>query len=94
MRNFLEARVTPEVKIRAEAVADSELLSEAAWLKRLILREIRAIHPSPSGERRMAVGGRIRDQGRVVQGRKATASRCNAQQQQCDGRRARFISRS
>jgi Bacterial mobilisation protein (MobC) len=39
---FLKARVAPEIKLRVKAVADRELLSEATWLKRLVLREIRA----------------------------------------------------
>ena len=39
---FLKARVSPEIKLQAKAVADREFLSEAAWLKRLVLREIRA----------------------------------------------------
>jgi len=38
---FLKARVSPEIKLQAKAVADREFLSEATWLKRLILREIR-----------------------------------------------------
>jgi hypothetical protein len=57
---FLKARVTSETKLRAKAVADRELLSEAAWLKRLILREIRA-----AGDRE-----RTPVQGTVAQGRK------------------------
>jgi hypothetical protein len=39
---FLKARVSPEIKLRTKAVADREYMSEAAWLKRLVLREIRA----------------------------------------------------
>ena len=39
---ILKARVSPEIKLQAKAVADREFLSEAAWLKRLVLREIRA----------------------------------------------------
>jgi hypothetical protein len=39
---FLKARVSPETKLQAKAVADREFLSEATWLKRLVLREIRA----------------------------------------------------
>jgi hypothetical protein len=39
---FLKARVSPEIKLRTKAVADRELLSESAWLKRLVLREFRA----------------------------------------------------
>jgi len=38
----LKAHVSPEVKLQAKAVADREFLSEAAWLKRLVLRELRA----------------------------------------------------
>jgi len=38
----LKAHVSPEIKFLAKAVADREYLSEAAWLKRLVLREIRA----------------------------------------------------
>src|SRR5258708_32163996 len=39
---FLKARVSPDIKLQAKAVADREFLSEAAWLKRLVLREIRS----------------------------------------------------
>jgi hypothetical protein len=39
---FLKARVSPEIKLQAKAVAEREFLSETAWLKRLVLREIRA----------------------------------------------------
>lgn len=41
---ILKARVSPEIKLHAKAIADRELLSEAAWLKRLVVREIRACH--------------------------------------------------
>lgn len=40
---ILKARVSSEVKLRAKAIADSELLTEAAWLKRVVAREIRAV---------------------------------------------------
>jgi hypothetical protein len=39
---FLRARVSPEIKRQLKAVAEREFLSEGAWLKRLVLREIRA----------------------------------------------------
>jgi hypothetical protein len=39
---ILKARVSPELKRQAKVVADRELLTEAAWLKRLVIREIRA----------------------------------------------------
>jgi hypothetical protein len=47
----LKAHVTPEIKLQAKAVADREFLSEAAWLKRLVLREIRACDDARGGER-------------------------------------------
>jgi hypothetical protein len=47
---FLKARVAPEIKLHVKAVADRELLSEATWLKRLVLKEIRACDAAPGGE--------------------------------------------
>ena len=47
---FLKARVSPEIKLRTKAVADREFLSEAAWLKRLVLREIRACDAGQGSE--------------------------------------------
>lgn len=38
---FLRARVSPDIKLRVKTISDRELLSEAAWLKRLVIREIR-----------------------------------------------------
>src|SRR5450432_4307591 len=38
----LKTSVSPEMKLQAKAIADREFLSEAAWLKRLVMREIRA----------------------------------------------------
>lgn len=40
---ILKARVSPEIKLKAKAIADRELLSEAAWLKRIVVREIRTM---------------------------------------------------
>ena len=37
-----KTRVSPEIKLQLRTLADRELLSEAAWLKRLIVRELRA----------------------------------------------------
>ena len=48
---FLKARVSPEIKRQAKAVAEREFLSEAAWLKRLVLREIRTCDETRSVER-------------------------------------------
>jgi len=47
----LKARVSPEIKLQAQAVADREFLSEAAWLKRLVLREIRECDAARGNER-------------------------------------------
>jgi hypothetical protein len=47
---FLKARVSPEIKLQAKAIAGRELLSEATWLKRLVLREIRACDSAHGGE--------------------------------------------
>jgi hypothetical protein len=38
----VKARVSPEMKRQAKTLAERELLTEAAWLKRLIMRELRA----------------------------------------------------
>lgn len=38
----MRAYVSPDIKLQAKVVADKQFLSEAAWLKRLVLREIRA----------------------------------------------------
>jgi hypothetical protein len=46
----LKARVSPEMKLQAKAVADREFLSEAAWLKRLVMREIRACNGASGAE--------------------------------------------
>jgi hypothetical protein len=47
----LKAHVSPEIKLQAKAIADREFLSEAAWLKRLVLREIRACDGARGNER-------------------------------------------
>lgn len=41
---MVKARVTAEIKRQVTALAEHEMLSESAWLKRLIVREIRAVH--------------------------------------------------
>jgi len=48
---FLKTRVAPEIKLQARVVAEREFLSEAAWLKRLVLREIRACDAARGSER-------------------------------------------
>src|SRR5689334_4457735 len=44
----VKARVSPEMKRQAKALAERELLTEAAWLKRLIMRELRAANQAGS----------------------------------------------
>jgi hypothetical protein len=57
---FLKARVSPETKLQAKAVADREFLSEATWLKRLVLREIRACDAGRASEGESSRAGGIR----------------------------------
>lgn len=47
---ILKARVSPELRLQVKAIADRELLSEAAWLKRLVLRELRASDQANVGD--------------------------------------------
>jgi hypothetical protein len=56
----LKAHVSPEIKLQVKAVADREYLSEAAWLKRLVLRELRACDAArrSEGESSSAEGNR------------------------------------
>ena len=46
----VKARVSPEMKRQAKALAERELLTEAAWLKRLIIRELRSAHEASSAD--------------------------------------------
>ena len=46
----LKTHVSPEMKLHAKSVADREFLSEAAWLKRLVMREIRACNDASGAE--------------------------------------------
>jgi hypothetical protein len=46
---ILKARVSPEIKRQAKAIAERDLLTEAAWLKRLVIREIRACEAANDG---------------------------------------------
>jgi hypothetical protein len=65
---FLKARVSPEIKLQAKAVAEREFLSETAWLKRLVLREIRACDEARSGERDLGRVGPVHTPGREAGG--------------------------
>lgn len=57
----IKARVSAELKGQAKAAAERELLTEAAWLKRLVIREIRTIHGLKSEERALCGVGRVRN---------------------------------
>jgi hypothetical protein len=46
----LKTRVSPEMKLQAKAIADREFLSESTWLKRLVMREIRARNDATRAE--------------------------------------------
>lgn len=55
---ILKVRVSRELKSQAQAAAERELLTEAAWLKRLVIREARTDHGVKSEERALcSVGG-------------------------------------
>jgi hypothetical protein len=45
---ILKARVSPEIKLQVKTIADRDLLTEATWLKRLVIREIRSAEASGS----------------------------------------------
>ena len=55
----IKARVSAELKDQAKAAAERELLTEAAWLKRLVIREIRSVDGSKSEERALCGVGRV-----------------------------------
>jgi hypothetical protein len=64
----LKAHVSPEIKLQAKAVAEREFLSEAAWLKRLVLREIRAGDAARVSEGESSPAKGNRRQGREARG--------------------------
>jgi hypothetical protein len=64
----LKAHVSPEIKLQAKAVADREFLSEAAWLKRLVLREIQACDAARGSEGESSRAEGIRRPGREAHG--------------------------
>ena len=65
----LKAHVSPDIKLRAKAIADREFLSEAAWLKRLVLREIRTYDGTQaSSEREPCRAGSINRPSREARG--------------------------
>ena len=49
--DILKTSVSPEMKLLAQVIADREFLSEAAWLKRIVMREIRARNDASDADR-------------------------------------------
>ena len=66
----LKARVSPEMKLQAQAIAEQEFLSEAASLKRLVMREIRACNVASAAENEpsLSEAGRLMRQGTTPSG--------------------------
>jgi len=60
----LKTRIPPHLKAQAKEIADRELVSEAAWLKGLVLRAIRARHGANGDSGEPCGAGRVRDRGR------------------------------
>src|SRR5258708_2185943 len=64
----LKAHVSPEIKHLAKSVAGRDFLSEAAWLKRLVLREISTCDAAQGGEGETSRAVGNRRPGRVTRG--------------------------
>jgi hypothetical protein len=54
----IKARLTREDKARVATVTQAELLSESAWLRRLVLRELLAVQPEHAGGEALRTRGR------------------------------------
>jgi hypothetical protein len=63
---ILKARVSPETKRQAQMIAGRQMLSEAAWLKRLVIREIGELDASNSAGPDIRRAGCTHRQGRTV----------------------------
>ena len=63
----LKTRIAPQLKLQAKAIADREFLSEAAWLKRLVVREIQSNHGVGTRERQPCRPARARNPANDVQ---------------------------
>lgn len=68
---ILKARVSSEVKLQAKAIADQDFLTEAAWLKRLVIREIRACDAANDAERESGQAGYICQASRAAHARRS-----------------------
>jgi hypothetical protein len=65
---ILKTTVPADIKLQAKAIAERESLSEATWLKRLVLREIRACDGARSAEGERCRTDGLRRQGRATSG--------------------------
>jgi Bacterial mobilisation protein (MobC) len=65
---ILKTTVPTDIKLQAKAIAERESLSEATWLKRLVLREIRACDGARSGEGEPRRTERVRPPGTETRG--------------------------
>lgn len=63
---ILKARVTPETKRKVQVLASRELLSEAGWLKRLVIREVAALDVSSPDDLNIRRSGCTRRHDRSV----------------------------
>jgi hypothetical protein len=66
---ILKTSVSPEIKLQAKVIADREFLSEAAWLKRLVIGEIRAHNVASGAESDLLRSESILKPTRVVPGK-------------------------
>jgi hypothetical protein len=65
---ILKSRVSPELKRQAKEIANKELLSEAAWLKLIVMREIRAADGGGSESRAPGRADKEHQRTRFVRG--------------------------
>jgi hypothetical protein len=65
---ILKTTVPTDIKLQAKAIAERESLSEATWLKRLVLREIRACSSARSAEGELCQADGVCQPGRETRG--------------------------
>lgn len=62
---FIKARLPLELKLRVKACSERQLLTESAWLKCLVLRELEITEEMPENFHRHQLKGRSRRNGRI-----------------------------
>ena len=73
---ILKTSVSPEMKLQAKVVAGRFFLSEATWLKRLVIREIRAHNDASDAENVLLRSESISGPTRVTPGKNGAGNRC------------------